>query len=261
MDNMKTPLVNVNTPSPQALNVVERYDGRGDAHAWLNIINGMSRLYNWSDQACLTVASLRLTGVAQTWLQSRHHVDWADFQDSFLKRFGETKEIAIFRLEACFQYPGESQKAFADRYLHDMEKAGRAVDDTTVYSFIKRLQPELRSEEARHRFATIDDDVSYCNYWLVLNAPAAITKPLVRFSDEPYLVGISTTGVKSASSGRIDSSNRPVNGSSGFRRAEKRKGFDDKIQAPDLLPTGRPSETWVTEIQHHLPVLQEATTD
>jgi hypothetical protein len=116
MDNTAYAGPNNQTPSPQALNAVERYDGRGDAHAWLNIVNSMSRLYNWSEEACMTVACLRMTGVAQTWLQSRHHVDWADFQDSFLKRFGETKETAISRLEACFQYPGESPKAFADRY-------------------------------------------------------------------------------------------------------------------------------------------------
>lgn len=106
-----------NIPSPHALNAVERYDGRTDAHSWLNILNGLARLYRWSDQACLTVATLRMTGMAQTWLQSRHLADWADFQDAFLKRFGETKETAISRLESCFQYAGESPKAFADRYL------------------------------------------------------------------------------------------------------------------------------------------------
>ena len=177
---------NINIPSPQALNAVERYDGRADAHAWLNILNGLAQLYNWSDEACLTIASLRMTGRAQTWLQTRHHADWVDFRRSFLERFGETKETAIARFEACFQYPGESPKAFADRYLQYMKKAGRAADDTTVYSFIKRLQPDLRSEAARHRFDSIDDAVSYCNYWLAFCMPVMAPEPPQRAADTPH---------------------------------------------------------------------------
>eukprot|EP00878_Enallax_costatus_P021353 GHUV01022602.1.p2 GENE.GHUV01022602.1~~GHUV01022602.1.p2 ORF type:complete len:120 (-),score=24.63 GHUV01022602.1:438-797(-) len=119
MDPTNIPVMapGANTPSPQALIAVERYDGCADAHAWLNILHGLAQLYNWSDEACLTIASLRMTGRAQTWLQARHHADWAEFQESFLERFGETKETAIARFEACFQYPGDSPKAFADRYL------------------------------------------------------------------------------------------------------------------------------------------------
>lgn len=166
-------------PSPVALAAVERFDGDTDAHAWLRALIDIAQLYNWPDHICLTVASLRLTGSAQTWLQSHHIADWAHFEDAFLTRFAETRETALCRLETCCQQLDESPQSFADRYLHDFDKTGRTVDETAVYSFIKRLQPELRAEAARHQFATIDDVVSFCNYWLLFTTPSAGASPVI----------------------------------------------------------------------------------
>lgn len=109
-----------------------------------------------------------------------------------------------------------------------MAKAGKAVDETTVYSFIKRLQPGLRIEAARHRFDTIDEVVSYCNYWLAFNLPSP-SKPSVRFSDDAYPMGASVVGVKPPNNRNANNSNH-----AGFRngfnqpRNDGRKGFHDR---------------------------------
>lgn len=81
--------------SPTALNAVERYDGRADAHAWLKALGTMAGLYGWSDQNCLLVANVRMSGMAQIWLQSRNFANWTEFQEAFLRRFGETRETAM----------------------------------------------------------------------------------------------------------------------------------------------------------------------
>jgi hypothetical protein len=153
-------------PSPQALNTIERYDGRKDPNAWLNQIQETADLYNWSAAVCLKVAKVRLTDAAQRWAQARTFTSWDEFQEQLDHRFGETKETAIIRLERCFQSPGESPKAFADRFLQDADRAGRTEDAALVYQFIQRLQHDLRMEVLRQQPQSIDKAVDYCNYWL-----------------------------------------------------------------------------------------------
>jgi thymidylate kinase/transposase InsO family protein len=155
-----------NLPTPQALNAVERYDGKADAHAWLDSLSTIADLYNWSDDVCLCVAKIRLAGPAQRWSCLRKFHDWEDFQEQFTRRFGETTESAIARLSRCFQKPNESPKAFADRFLEDAERAGRTEDAALVHQFLCHLRPELRREAARKRPRTIEDIVDFCNYWL-----------------------------------------------------------------------------------------------
>jgi len=85
-------------PNPQALNAVERFDGLGDAHAWVNAFLQLASLYQWVDEVCLKVALIRLKGNAQRWAQNKQFASWQDFQNQFLSRFGETTETAISRL-------------------------------------------------------------------------------------------------------------------------------------------------------------------
>lgn len=159
------------TPSPQALNAVERYDGKQDPNAWISSITEVAELYGWDDATCLKVAKIRLQGAARTWAQPRTFSDWYEFHRQLDHRFGETKETAIARLERCNQGRNETPKAFADRFLQAAEKAGRAEDDALVYTFIQRLQANLRTEVARQRLHSIDEIVTFCNYWIGLQGP------------------------------------------------------------------------------------------
>ena len=169
------------------LNAVERYSGTADAQSWLTSLEELGTLFGWTQATRLLVAKVRLSGAAQTWAQRRQFVSWDQFQDQFLARFGETRESAIARLERCRQSPGETPRAFADRFLQDADKAGRIEDDALVYQFIQRLHPDLRIEASRKQLRSIEDIVSFCNYWMGCQ-PNAGTEPAPRgklqFADE-----------------------------------------------------------------------------
>jgi hypothetical protein len=152
-------------PALQALNAIATYDGRKDPDASLSCIQAIAGLYNWSEELCLKIARVRLTGPAWNWAQARQFPSWAAFQQQLESRYGETKESAIARLECCRQYASESVKDFADRYLYNAEKAGRVEDEALIYNFIQRLQPGLKLEVARQRCHSIEEIVTFCNFW------------------------------------------------------------------------------------------------
>lgn len=155
-------------PSPQALNVVERFDGSKDPNTWLLCLTELADLHQWSDDTRLRVARIKLTETAQRWARTRQFDGWDDFQRQLDSRFGETRETAAWHLEKCWQKAGEDTKAFADRFLQDAERAGRSEDDALVFSFIQRLQPDLRVEVARQRLQSIEEIVAFCHFWTSL---------------------------------------------------------------------------------------------
>ena len=153
-------------PSPQAINTIDKFDGssKQDPASWIANDYDIATMYNWSEAACLRAAKIRLQGDAQRWAQANQFTSWSDFSLKLTARFGETQETAIIRLESSYQRSGESPRAFADRFRHDADRAGRMEDAALVYSFIQRLQPNLRDEVVRQRLRSIDAAVEYCNY-------------------------------------------------------------------------------------------------
>jgi hypothetical protein len=169
------------------LNAVERYTGAADAQAWLTSVEELGQLFGWSEATCLLVAKVRLSGAAQSWAQRRRFTSWQQFQEEFFSRFGETRESAIARLERCRQGPGETPRAFADRFLQDADRAGRVQDDALVYQFIQRLHSNLRIEVSRKQLSSIEEIVSFCNYWLgcqpaFADAAGTTAKPRAQFA-------------------------------------------------------------------------------
>lgn len=160
-------------PSPQAINTIDKFDGNRnqDPAAWINLVYDIATMYGWSEAACLRAARIRLQGDAQRWGQAHQFNSWADFSQKLITRFGETQETAIIRLESSYQRDSESPRAFADRFRHDADKAGRVEDAALVYSFIQRLQPHLRVEVVRQRLRSIDAAVEYCNYLIGARVP------------------------------------------------------------------------------------------
>lgn len=153
-------------PSPQAISIVQQYDGKTDPNAWLNHVQEVADVYGWNQAQCLKIAKIKLTHAADRWAQARMFNSWQEFEHLLDQRFGETKETAIVRLERCFQRPAESPKTFADRFLQDADRAGRTEDGALVYQFIQRLQADLREEVLRAKPQTIDAVVDTCNYWI-----------------------------------------------------------------------------------------------
>ncbi|WIA38111.1 hypothetical protein OEZ86_001473 [Tetradesmus obliquus] len=194
--------------TPQALNTADKFDGKGDAHAWVENFLDLSSLYGWSEETLLKVARLKMKGPASRWARNRQFTDWDDFSSQFLRRFGETKETAICRFESCYQLQDESPTEFADRFLQDAERAGRVEDDALVYMFIKRLRLDLCEEAGRMRMRSIDEVVSFCNYWLGFRASFNADMPVksVRFSDEPYPVGGTISGSRAVNSSSSNNS-------------------------------------------------------
>lgn len=164
-DEIEAPRGHRNVPSYQAIYIIERHNGRTYAHAWLDSFNTLAELHGWADAVCLRVARVRMTGPAQRWIHRRNVRDWDDFQERFTTHFGETRETAVARLSHCFQRPNESPKACADRFLEDAERAGRVEDEALVYQFLRQMRPALRKEAARRQPHSIDEIVSFCNYW------------------------------------------------------------------------------------------------
>jgi hypothetical protein len=117
----------------------------------------------------LRIARVRFRGNAQRWAQPRIFDDWPDFERQFLDRFGETPEAATVRLERCYQKTGESPKNFADRFLEQAERAGRASDTALLHQFIRRLLSELRLEVTRQRPTSIEEAIEFCSYWTGTN--------------------------------------------------------------------------------------------
>lgn len=138
---------------------------------WLDSIHEVADLYCLADNTSLKMAKIKLSGSARSWARYHQFADWHDFQRQLQARYGESKASAICRLERCWQCSDETAKDFADRYLQDAEKAGRAEDDTLVYSFTQRLLPELRIEVARQCLDSIEAIVDFCEFWSDMNAP------------------------------------------------------------------------------------------
>lgn len=225
-------------PTPQALNSVERYDGNSDAHAWLASFTEIASLYGWSDAVCLRIARIRMKGSAQNWAMNRQFAHWTDFRQQFLRRFGETRESAIAQFESCFQQDDESPKLFADRFLQNAERAGRVEDDALLFQFTQRLHPHLRTEVARQRLHSIEDIVSFCNYWLGLGLHGGgplNSKPAAKFTDGRY----NTTGGPRAVTGP---NYAPVNNNNTSRRFDNRfPRFEERQAGPYKPPHSRPA--------------------
>lgn len=150
---------------PAAMGSVNPYDGTGDAHSWIAVFREWASLYEWTEEDCLRIVKARCLGQAQRWVSNKRFNSWADFEQQFFSRFGETRDTALARLERCYQLPGESPKNFADRFLEEAERADRATDGALLHQFIRRLLPQLRREVQRQRPATIGEAIEFCNYW------------------------------------------------------------------------------------------------
>ena len=143
-------------PLPSEINVVPEFHGNNtDTHEprqWLELLDSHAQMWNWSEQACLSVARIRLIGPAYHWLTSlptSTAQTWEAFSDAFLARFDEPAEAALARLAVCRQEQGESVDSYADRFRRDVYLSGRQEDNALCHQFIAGLQRRLRFEVQR----------------------------------------------------------------------------------------------------------------
>lgn len=179
-------------PTPQAISSVREFTGRGDAYAWLSPFDRLADLYDWTEQDCLRVAQSRMTDAAQQWLQNKQFTEWEEFRDKFKKRFGESPQTAIARFENCYQESGESPQQFLDRYLYAASRAGYDENSQVMlHEFVQRLNPDLFTEVVRKQLGTMQEVVSFCNYWLGITGAnnRSSRSSRVRFAEESYPSG------------------------------------------------------------------------
>jgi hypothetical protein len=150
--------------SPHSVSTIEKFDGQGDPRAWFDTIRESAACYGWTSADCISVVRLRLKGPQQRWAQQHEFPDFDDLERQYLDNYGETLQTAIARLEKSEQRPGESVRAFADRFQNDAYRAGRAEDQALLYQFITRLHPHLVKEVARQQPSSIADAVKFSNY-------------------------------------------------------------------------------------------------
>ena len=150
---------------PAAVANVEKYDGKADVDAWLFNLKELARMCRWTEETTLSIARIRCSGPAQLWAQTRRFTDWDDFERQFLRRFGQSQELALLNLENCYQREGETAKSFADRFLAEAGRAGRLDDPALLHMFTRRLTPELACEVSRKRPGSLEEAMDFCAYW------------------------------------------------------------------------------------------------
>jgi len=128
---------------PDAVTAVDHYEETEDAVCWLANFKELAALFHWSEEECLRIARIRLKGSAQRWSRTNRQLNsWEDFEQQFITRFSGTPEMALARLESCFQQPGEPVMEFADRFLDLADRAGRQADTALLHQFIRHLQSQ-----------------------------------------------------------------------------------------------------------------------
>jgi hypothetical protein len=92
---------------PSSLTNISKFAGlrSEDAYEWLGTIEDMGALCNWSDEATLRIAKVKLSGTAHQWSKGvgAGINTWDQFRTSFTDRFGEKYEVLLNKLHMIHQ--------------------------------------------------------------------------------------------------------------------------------------------------------------
>lgn len=152
-------------------NLIETWSGEGPVSVteFFNKIDRAAKSGNWSDSDKVTVAVLKLTGIAALFLNSteeatREDISYARFREIFVERF-RIKHLDQFHysaLQNAFQHRNETPEQFADRCRRLCARTIRQVADPE--------QQRIINEEAERRmlaayinglFGTVGTQVRY----------------------------------------------------------------------------------------------------
>lgn len=161
--------------NPAALSSVPKYSGEraGEAHEWLNHIDDTGELFGWTAAQKMSIAKVRLTGLAHQWCRGSNVATWNEFKQAFLYRFGENYEVLLGRLHHMRQYHHEAAKDYCDRFLCLIAQLGHSIDHgidagiSTMYKtyFLQGLDPQLRAQVMTQRPATLSAAMDAAQYF------------------------------------------------------------------------------------------------
>jgi hypothetical protein len=131
------------------------------ANDWLKNMACIAALCHWDDATRLLVVRAKLRQPAAMWLESASPVSWQGFQTAFLDRFGEDPEASYLRFERCSQRPGESTRAYRDRFVALAARADRLEDLFLPTRFFRGLARSIRKQMLPYKpvLHTLDDIV------------------------------------------------------------------------------------------------------
>ena len=150
------------------ITVFEGNEGQLSASLWLEALEGVAELFNWSDERKLKVARCKLNGHAQLWERGIRNraLTWSAFKIKFEQRFGYSEEDLYHQLASCCQRTGETVKHYADRFLAlclrlriDIE-----ADRTLLPSFMRGLLPQRYQKIYMLRPNTLKDAIEQACY-------------------------------------------------------------------------------------------------
>ena len=154
-----------------ALDAIEQFTGAygsgDDAYAWLESIDELADMFDWSTDICLKAARFRLGGPAKQWIGGvprARIADWDAFKNAFLDKFGEKRDAMLARLSYCVQQDNEAVREYADRFRGLARRAGRSEDAALTHQFIKGLRPFLRKQAMLQRLNDLEQVIDYVNY-------------------------------------------------------------------------------------------------
>ena len=154
-----------------ALDVINQFTGAygsgDDAYDWLESIDELADMFDWSAEICLKAARFRLGGPAKQWIGGvprARIADWDAFKNAFLDRFGEKRDAMLARLSYCMQQDNEAVREYADRFRGLARRAGRSEDAALTHQFIKGLRPFLRKQAVLQRLNDLEQVIDYVNY-------------------------------------------------------------------------------------------------
>ena len=154
-----------------ALDAINQFTGAygsgDDAYDWLESIDELADMFDWSAEICLKAARFRPGGPAKQWIGGvprARIADWDAFKNAFLDRFGEKRDAMLAHLSYCVQQDNEAVREYADRFRGLARRAGRSEDAALTHQFIKGLRPFLRKQAVLQRLNDLEQVIDYVNY-------------------------------------------------------------------------------------------------
>lgn len=113
-----------------AMESIEKFNGQGNAHEFLEVIELTGQLYSWDDTTKVNVCKLKLRGRALELINTDQVWTWNELKEKLLSQFTSklTPFQAMQRFQSTFQKSGESIKDYALR----IERAGRRTIELTA---------------------------------------------------------------------------------------------------------------------------------
>lgn len=133
-----------------AIEGVEKFNGQGNAHEFIEVIDLTGQLYGWDDATKVNVCKLKLRGRALELINTDQAWTWKELKEKLLSQF--TSKLTAFqamqRFQSTYQKNAESIKEYALR----IERAGRKTIELTSDQNTNAILQKTLKEHMHIRF-------------------------------------------------------------------------------------------------------------